>query len=163
MRIVGAVLVAFGAALLGRYWVFRLRTREENLAALLRLISRIQTELEYNSPPMDALLESLYSADKALDFLLDCRENMETGVSFPEAWERAVQTLAISGEDRKSLITFGAGLGTTDVAGQSRQCRLYREIFAKSHANAESERKKYAAYLPKLSLLLGLCCGILLL
>ncbi|MCL2023267.1 MAG: stage III sporulation protein AB [Oscillospiraceae bacterium] len=165
MRIMGAVLLAFGAGLLGRYWVSRLRAREEYLAGVLRLISRIQTELEYSSPPIDNLLESLYTAENTFEFLADCRASLRKNLPFPKAWEIAVRgkTSALSKKDRENLIAFGHGIGTTDIAGQSRQCGLYVRIFTAAHSDAVQERQKHAAYIPRLTFLLGICGGLLIL
>jgi len=166
MRIIGAALVALSAALFGRYWVSRLRAREEALGALVVLVSRLQTELEYAAPPVESLLETLCAAEgNAPPFLSGCRARMASGASFPEAWREAVGcgTPYLSKGDRTRLTAFGQALGTTDVAGQSRVCKLYTGLFAGAQSAAGREREKYAAYLPKLSLLLGLCGAVLLL
>ena len=167
MRIIGAVFVALSTALFGQYWVSRLRAREDELGALVVLVSRLQTELEYAAPPLESLLDTLCTQGNGepLPFLADCRARLTAETSFPDAWREAVErnTPGLNKNDRAKLLAFGQGLGTTDLAGQSRACKLYSELFSEAQSAATSEREKYGAYLPKLSLLLGLCGAILLL
>jgi stage III sporulation protein AB len=167
MRIFGSIFVALSAALFGRYWVSRLRAREDELGALVVLISRLKTELEYSAPPLESLLEALcLPGDRASPrFIADCRDRLAMGTVFPEAWREAVghTTPRLKEADRAKLLAFGRGLGTTDIPGQSRACSLYADMFAREQASAARECEKYSAYLPKLSLLLGLCGAVLLL
>ncbi|MDR1410286.1 MAG: hypothetical protein LBJ12_08550 [Oscillospiraceae bacterium] len=164
MNIIGATFVTVSAALLGRYWVSRLRAREDILGMLVIMISRLQTELEYAAPPLESLLETLCAASEQA-FLADCRTRLADGASFPEAWRAATEhgTPQLNKSDRAKLIAFGQGLGTTDLAGQSRACKLYSALFTEAQDSARREREKYGAYLPRLSLLLGLCAAVLLL
>ncbi|MDR3344262.1 MAG: stage III sporulation protein AB, partial [Oscillospiraceae bacterium] len=97
-------------------------------------------------------------------FLSDCRARLAAGASFPAAWREAALYAApsLSKGDRAKLTAFGEGLGTTDLAGQSRACKLYTALFARAQDSARNDREKYGAYVPKLSLLLGLCAAVLL-
>ncbi|MDR0884141.1 MAG: stage III sporulation protein AB [Oscillospiraceae bacterium] len=165
MNMVGALLLAAAGALLGRYWVGRLRAREDALSALCVLLSNLRTQFEYIAPPLDELLDSLAEGDAAPAFLADCRARMRTGTSFARAWQEAVQTQcpALHRADREKLMAYGQSLGTTDAAGQSRSCALYAALFTQSRDAARREREKHGAYVPTLTLLLGVCAAILVL
>jgi stage III sporulation protein AB len=131
------------------------------------MLNRMQTELEYSAPPLEGLLECLCATElgAASSLVRVCRERLAVCGDFPSAWREAVKRTAprLNAEDRASLLAFGQGLGTTDLNGQRRGLALYLRLFDEARTRARSEREKYGAYLPRLSLLLGLCGAVLLL
>ncbi len=88
---------------------------------------------------------STHQEFSALRYLRACALALAAGKAFPEAWRQAVtsdRADALNAGDIELLLSFGGGLGSTDLAGQLRLCAVHRRMFEE---RLESARSQYAS------------------
>ncbi|MDD5952888.1 MAG: stage III sporulation protein AB [Oscillospiraceae bacterium] len=144
------------AALLGfsESWKLKLRVRE--LEDLLRFFQAMEEEIRYTARPIRWILSQHQTE---LPFLAQCEERMQTGASFAESWQWAVEhTLIHSGltsEDRRYLLEFGTSFGILDQEGQLSSCQM--TICRLTHQLEQSRQQ--VAQKGRLYGSLGILCG----
>lgn len=111
-------------------------------------------------PPSEIVLELKDRPEFAsLTYLQECVRRMEGGASFPAAWRGAVEQERALGpmkrEDTELLLSFGSGLGTTDLPGQKKLCEVHRKMTQQQIAAA---RQQYASK-GRLATVLGTAAG----
>lgn len=144
----------------GRWAGLQCKKRVENLEKIKVLINFIETELRFCRTSVSDLIKSAEKqfACKELRFLSECADFGDN--SFPDSWRQAVSRYPPRGltrQDTELLSDFGARLGTTDVDGQVKICRLYTTLFDARLNSAEGDLvKKGTLYRG-----LGAACGLL--
>ncbi|OJU13740.1 MAG: hypothetical protein BGN88_01765 [Clostridiales bacterium 43-6] len=132
------------------------------LQAIVKLLCEFETLIAYRALNIYELFQ--YTAEnknyEKLKFLHCYIENYNPELPFPLAFEQALKQaepqMALKAEDRKQLSQFASVLGTTDVDGQIKNCRLYINLFEKSL----SEALKITAQKQKLYYSLGIIAGL---
>lgn len=124
--------------------------RVKKIEKILLLLSQIKTEIEFTAASVEEIFNSLSSSGSysSLPFVDICRKKMHSGEDFETAWSGALSrnenTYSLKKEDVSLLCSFGAALGTTDSAGQIRNCEMHEKLFRERLDSAEAEREKLA-------------------
>ena len=97
----------------------------------------------------------------------ECVRRWEAGAELPDAWAQGVDSLwrahrLPEGADAL-LMEFGAGLGTTDLAGQLSHIAVYRVLGEEKRAAARTDQAAKGKLYPVLGAALGLGLDLLLL
>lgn len=138
------------------------------LEALILLIEQIKTGIRYNSAQISRLVTSLSSREefRSLTFLSECKANLDNNIAFPKAWKQGVETAfktgSINEQDKDILLSFGQGLGKTDVEGQISNCDVYIELISNMLLKARQEKESKGKLYTTLGLLSGIGTAILL-
>lgn len=126
------------------------------------MFTAAENSISFLQSPSDEVIKRLSENGelKELKFLADCREKMQEGTAFPEAWRSSAgkkeNTKYLKDGDRAVLVSFGEMFGTTDAAGQISNCRIHSGLVGDRLSAARAERGKYAP----LACGMGAVCGI---
>ena len=154
VRLLGAILVAGGAAWTGLSAAEGLKRRVRALDALVDGLSLLEQELELDSPPLPELMERLIprSAGPARALFQGCRESLErlSWEPFSQGWRRLTETLpGLDGETRRTLEPLGDVLGRCDWNEQRRRvdavCRRVDELRVRAEERQRRQGKVYRA------------------
>ena len=126
------------------------------------MLTAAENSLSFLQSPSEKLIRDLSENEELseLRFLKICREKMQSGSDFQNAWSSSLNgknsVRFLKDGDRAVLISFGEMFGTTDIAGQLSNCRVHAQLINDRLAQARSVREKYAS----LSCGMGIICGI---
>ena len=163
MRLMGAVLVAFGAAWLGLTAAEELGRKVRRLEQLSIGLELLERELWERGSPLPQVLEelSLRTGEPASTLFAQCaaacgRLDREP---FPDAWRRLVTELeGLTPEGRAALLPLGEVLGRFEESGlRSALARAGAELTREAELAREDGEKRGRMYQ-----VLGLTCGGLL-
>ena len=145
------VITGFGA---GFYYSLRLKNRYEFLSSFKDFLSKLETNMRYNSSNIFTIVKS--SAPEIIRnvFISDNKSD------FQQFWKSSISSIpkcfALKKEDYNLFYEFGRMLGTTDIDGQLNHIKLYKELLNNNIDNSLKELKQKS----KLSKLLGLFAGL---
>ena len=147
VRLLGAVLVAGGAAWAGLSAAEGLKRRVRALDALVDGLSMLEQELELDSPPLPELMERLISrsAGPARALFQGCRESLDrlSREPFSQSWRRLTETLpGLDGEALRALEPLGDTLGRCDWQEQQRRVAAVRGRIETLRDRAEEEQRR---------------------
>lgn len=164
IRLLGAVLLAGGAALLGIAAAHRTKSRVYDLQMLTEGLQSILRELSYRLAPLPELLCSAkeQTDERVQLFFSLCAQGAEhlNGRSFQEIWEQAAEAsqMHLEREDWLCLQPLGSVLGRYD-------CENQRQALDASLSRLEErcrEAAEQSQTLGKLYRVLGLTAGAFL-
>ena len=139
-----------------RKLVERIRFWEEFIA-FLRFA---ESSIRYIALPVEQLLRRYREGSGSFLLIESCVQACEEGLAFPIAWGQAVKkaetAYALPPGDTAVLERFGAGLGVTDVEGQTSHCQMFFALAEELRQTAKEEKTRKG----KLSLLLGVSLGL---
>ncbi|HIR52987.1 MAG TPA: stage III sporulation protein AB [Candidatus Onthovicinus excrementipullorum] len=160
MKILGMILVMVCCMAAGRFYSGSLIRRIRALERTLLLIGQFEMHLEFSRAPAAEIVMALreHPEFSGLKYLRTCAEEIAAGVDFPGAWRTAVSGCAadaLNAGDAELLLSFGNGLGQTDLPGQEKLCAVHRRMIEE---RLESARQQYASK-GKLGTALGTAAG----
>lgn len=161
MKTLGIILVMGCCMAAGKTYSLLLLRRIRELERSALLIRQIELQLSFSQAPPAEIVLSLSGHPEltALRYLSDCAEKLRSGVPFPVAWREAVSqasgSSALNGEDIELLISFGSGLGTTDLSGQKKLCAMHAQLLEE---RLNAARRQYQSK-GKLGTVLGTSAG----
>ncbi len=133
----------------GGYLSKQIERRIKKLEKILLLFSHISSRIEFaaqNIGDIFCALEQEKSYD-ILPFVKGCSALLNVGESFDLAWEKSLNNLenisCLKKEDVGILLSFGCGLGKSDVSGQVSNCQVHKALI---EDKLESARKDFAMY-----------------
>lgn len=168
VRFFAVLSIAAAFAFGGKYLAFIAREKAEIIREILQMINVIETRLRFNATPVSQLLLLVEESGlKRLCFISECREGIENGCVFSEAWKKSISgcgyLCALLPDDMKQLIAMGADIGVTDIEGQLACCGYNRQVFEKSLHEKEEKSRQSAKLFPPLGILLGISAALFLL
>ena len=168
IRLLGAVLLAAGCALLGFRAAAELGGRTRGLGALLSGLEMMERELMFNAMPLPQLMEQLAgrTQEPARSLFRRCGQELEGPDREPlsEIWARAVDACPQLGEQgTQILLPVGQVLGRYEAAQQQQGLRRAQEELKDLLARAEEERGRMGRVYRALGLSGGAFLVILLL
>ena len=140
----------------------KLSLREQELERFLRFLSNARTEIRYASMPVEELVRR---HGEGLALWRPCMDALEAGEGFSRAWNDGVRVskgMGLTGKDRALLMSFGEGLGTTDLEGQMAHCDLYEGLIRCALEEAKGEKEKKGKLYQMLGVSAGLAAALLL-
>lgn len=168
LKIAAMLLICLGFVSGGRYLASQQFRKASVISDILLMLSVIETQLRYACLPVSDLLRILCSTDKlkGLGFIEKCRDKVNNGEPFPEAWKNAVESetelCGLLADCKNYLVQLGADIGATDIEGQLSCCKYYKQIFEKELEVREENVKKYSKVYPTLGLMLGISAVIII-
>ena len=154
VRLLGAILVAGGAAWTGLSAAEGLKRHVRTLETIRDGLALLEQELELDCPPLPELMERLIprSAGPARALFQGCQESLErlSWEPFPQGWRRLTETLpGLDGETRRTLEPLGDVLGRCDWNEQRRRvaaiCRRVDELRVRAEERQRRQGKVYRA------------------
>lgn len=146
----------------GIYLSARVRSRVRETEKFVRLLTSIQTQIEYAMTPTEDLLRKLSERAEFRDFSFIhlVNETFIDGKSLESAWNCALQKYAASSalqtQEKELISAFSEAFGATDKNGQSANCAFF---IAQLEARAE-ELRKSAQSQARLCCALGILSGV---
>lgn len=168
IKIAAIVLIAAGFAVGGCYAASFQSKKAKVIEDILLMISVTQTQLRYACLPVSDLLKILCENNRfvGLGFIEKCKESVESGEPFPQAWKNSVESeymlCRLLSNHCGYLIRLGSDIGATDIEGQLGCCEYYKQIFEKELVRREENAKKYSKLYPALGMMLGISAAILI-
>lgn len=163
MRGIGLLLLLVTAALCGNSAARGLELRVRRLRKLEFFCTAAASELEFLLPTVRELICSLAARAELAELgFLQAVSGMDG--DFPENWRQTVTAdKTLSAEERDILLTIGATLGSTELAGQLSALALCRTRFASLRETAEADLLRRGRLCRSMGLLTGIFLVILLL
>ena len=169
IKLIGALLLAGGAAFLGFSAAARLERRVNSLRAMLGALERLERELTFRLTPMPRLLEELSQRAQAPanSFFAYCFGSLERlgEQTLSQLWNEALETvpMALEEEDLQVLRELGGILGCYDGDGQREALALARAQLGQCQVTAAAERTRLGRVYGALGLTAGALLVIMLL
>lgn len=169
MKLLGALLLAGGAAFLGFSAAAQLERRVKSLRAMLGALEHLERELTFRLTPMPELLETLskQSPSPANAFFARCLAGLDTlgEHTLSDLWNNALEAapMDLGEEDRRVLRELGGVLGRYDGEGQREALALSRAQLGQCLTTATEERTRLGRVYGALGLTAGALLVILLL
>lgn len=125
------------------------------------MIRQIEIQVGFSQCPVAEIILALAGNQEfaALKYLEACAGRLRSGIPFPQAWREAVTQeagrSALNREDLELLLSFGRGLGTTDLSGQEKLCSMHEQMLEEQ---LNAARRQYQSR-GKLGTVLGAAAG----
>lgn len=168
IRLIGAVLVAAGGALLGFQAAAGLHRRVRTLDQLEAGLALLERDLELNLTPMPRLLErsAAHSEGMARELFQGCVRGLDhlDREDFSTLWRRLVEQQSVLGlEGQAILYPLGDTLGRYEVQRQLEALSAARRRLAELSARLEADSRRKGRVYQALGLSGGAFLVILLL
>lgn len=163
LKIIGACIIIFASASIGRAGAARMEKRFHALQYLQNAILSLEREINYAVTPLPQALLGASSVAGPLGILFELTAQKllaGRGINAQEAWTEAMEEteLPLNQSDHDMLIVFAAGLGLSDRKDQLKRLELIRLRLQA----AEEEAKREWQSMGKVWKNLGLASGIVL-
>ena len=164
IRLIGAVLLAAGAALLGISAARRTRSRAKDLQMVMEGLRAILRELSFRLAPLSELLNSAkeQTGERVQLFFSLCEQGAEhlNGRTFQTVWEQAAEAsqMCLEREDWQCLESLGHVLGRYDCENQCQALDTSLSRLEERYRDATEQSQR----LGKLYSVLGLTVTVLL-
>lgn len=168
IRLIGAVLLAGGASVLGFGAVRGLEKRVSVLDQLLAGLETVRRELEWRLPPLPELMKqaSECTRDQVSDFFRLCSVGAMqlNGRTFASVWQMGLESadIPLEDEDRAALERLGSVLGRYDGNCQCQTLDESLEGLKRLRAAARERRDRMGKVYGALGLTAGAFLVILL-
>ncbi len=142
----------------------RARKQVRETEKFVRLLTAIQTQIEYTLMPTDKLLKTLCESAEFCDFSFvhTVKSRFDTGESLEDAWNGALKTYtvhsALEGGEIDLISAFSSAFGNTDKKGQSANCAFFIEQLEEK----AKELRKTSQNTSRLYQALGVLSGVFL-
>ena len=169
LKLIGAVLLAGGAAALGFSAAAQLERRVRALRELVSAVEVMERELTFRLTPMPELLSALAerTREPVSRFFACCLDGMKELGEFPLSalWENALAEVPmdLGAEEREVLRALGGVLGRYDGEGQREALELTRVQLSQCLERAAEDRTRLGRVYGALGLTAGAFLVILLL
>lgn len=161
VKAAGIALIMFTSAFLGFKISGKIAVREKRLSILQLMTDRIYSLIEHTSLHTGEILSVIASESsfENLLFLKEAEKMMLSGMSFNDAWKKAVYDDYTIGESEKEILQLmGVSLGRSGRKGQLSMLKLHSESIKKLRdllaPELRNKRKLYSS--------LGVLTGIFL-
>ncbi|MCP3773336.1 stage III sporulation protein SpoIIIAB [Paenibacillus sp. MZ04-78.2] len=170
LKLLGAMLILLAGTLFGFYQASQLSRRPRQIAELIRMLQRLETEIVYGFTPLpDALRRAARADDSPVGALFAAAAEelgKPGGRSVQAVWElmvsRGWKTTSMKAAERDILLHLGSTLGLTDRDDQVKHLRLAVSSLQGEADIARDERERYERMWKSLGLLMGALVVILM-
>ncbi|KZE74243.1 stage III sporulation protein AB [Paenibacillus elgii] len=170
LKLLGAMLILLAGTLFGFYQASQLSRRPRQIADLIRMLQRLETEIVYGFTPLPDALRRAARADDSPAGALFAAAAEELGKpggrSVQAVWEHSVsrgwKTTSMKAAERDILLQLGSTLGLTDRDDQVKHLRLTVSSLQGEADIARDERERYERMWKSLGLLMGALVVILM-
>ena len=143
----------------------RIKKRVSSLEEMIVFIEGINSQIIFSRNNIETIINDLsYACEIKLKTI--CELSKSTDPDFFEKWRSSVEKFyredCLKSEDKKILISFGKGLGVTDLQGQSSNCRVHLSMLEKQLIKAQRDVEEKLKTNSALSLFAALAVIIIL-
>lgn len=153
MRLIGVLLLGISVIVSGFIITYRLILKSKQLKKIIVLINSAEQSISYKKEPVYMIIEG-FSKDNSYDFIFSGKCGSDVFFYKEVCFENRM--LVINDEERKTLFDFFCGLGKTDLSGQKKHCKIYKEFFESFLVKNDEENGKKIKLYPSLFVLLGM-------
>ena len=143
IRIIGAALVFTAFSVLGVSISSGMKAKEKRLYLCIKMTEDISDMIRWNALTVSDIARQLHMGKcyEKLGFTGILSNELEIGISFPSAWNKAISETDILDKDEKmKLYELGGVLGSRDVEGQLSSIGLIRGELQRMY---DEQREKY--------------------
>lgn len=163
LKLIGACIIIFASASIGRAGAARMEKRFQALQYLQNAILSLEREINYAATPLPQALINASSVAGPLGMIFEMTAEKllaGRGINAQEAWTEAMKEaeVPLKRSDNDILTSFAAGLGLSDSKDQLKRLELIRLRLQA----AEEEAKREWQSMGKVWKNLGLGSGIIL-
>ena len=149
MREISVIMISFSAALFACGISLKMKKRVLLLEKITLFIAAVKTRIGFTAENVSDVIFSLGKSESflSLGFPEYTFRLISQGESVQSAWKKGVEkslSKKLKNEDISLLVSFGDGLGTTDVSGQLLNCGMYIELFSQKTQQARKNCEKYS-------------------
>jgi len=135
LKLSGCLLIIVTSTMIGFKLSGKLKTRCDFLRAFLDFLCNLEANIRFNGDDIFSLIENSIN-----NCLLDVFKNENSSKEF---WQENLNKIpsfyGLKNEDYTLLKSFGAVLGTTDIAGQISHIQLYKNLIETQLLKAEKD------------------------
>lgn len=165
LKYAGLAIIIAITSFAGCYFSSALRTRLVNLKKINFLIDEIIILLRYKASTVYEITDCLASNERFADFYFLKKIYANSGISFQQNWNNAVESQPPSSlkvNELEILADIGKNLGTSDMEGQLSMLNLQRAELESLIASAEKEYENKAKLYRSLGVLAGAFISVML-
>ncbi|MCZ8520651.1 MULTISPECIES: stage III sporulation protein SpoIIIAB [Paenibacillus] len=170
LKLLGAALVLLAGTLFGFHQASQLARRPKQIADLIRLLQRLESEILYGFTPLPEALRRTGGTCAAPvgTLFLEAAGELErsTGQSAAGIWHKAVtrswRATSMKASEREVLLQLGHTLGLTDREDQVKHLRLAVSQLQGESDTARDEQQRYERMWKSLGVLMGALAVILM-
>ncbi|NLL70133.1 MAG: hypothetical protein GX238_03260 [Epulopiscium sp.] len=171
LKVVGILLIILASTLIGTYFVKRHLYYLEDLQALLKGLTMLESEIHYAKSPLPIALEQIgirLETNVRLFFIETAQElQKKSGKSIFIIWKETIEKnmpyTYLTKEEQKLLDSFGKTLGYLDREMQIKNIALIKSSLNEQIQQAFSYKNQQATLYQRLGILGGLLLIIILL
>ena len=168
MKFLGITLVFLVSAMIGLYLSDRLKKRTKELETCLIFIDKLKTSLRYRVMSTNDLIRSSAETEtlSCLSCIATASDLLKSGMSFPLAWKKAVESFSKDStmikEDLEILASLAEIVGTRDLEGQINALEMIESQFRHQLDQARLAHEKKGKLFRSLGALTGIGLAIVL-
>lgn len=163
IKLIGAVLLIASSFSVGLSMSKSLYRRKSFIESFIVFIDSLATHIRYNSDDIFKLVSMCANSEELKSFEFFSKPHTEP---FDKLWSKSVLTIprayALTKEDIDLLLQFGSQLGKTDIDGQLKHIKLYKEFFKKQLENAEDAIVKKSRLYKTMGLFAGTAAALMM-
>ena len=154
-------MLVISSAAMGYLASHKLSKRVLFLEQFLRFISYVETEIRYSSSLVIEIIKS-YKPEKELGWVLEefCRVfaiNGDINTAWTAAFKNTYRTFGLSKIEAETVTSFVHNLGSNDIEGQMKHCRLNCDLITGYLKNAKDEKQNKSKLYFMIYASAGLC------
>lgn len=158
MKLIGVLMLIASTTLMGINKFLLLKRRVSYLEQINGFAEKIETQIRYLSAPIAEIIDNMSERNELPDMLgelLECSGNFADSVFAAD--EAVYQKYGLTKADKEHLRQFAGELGTSDIEGQTANCRLFKTQIEYELASVRRDFEKKS----KMYLTLGIISGIM--
>lgn len=163
VKLIGAVLLIASSFSVGVSMSKSLYRRKAFIKSFIVFIDSLETHIRYNTDDIFKLVSMCSDSEE-----LKCFEffNKQHAEPFDKLWSKSVLTIprayALTKSDMDLLLQFGSQLGKTDIDGQIKHIKLYKDFFKKQLDDAEDAIVKKSKLYKTMGLFAGTAAALMM-
>ncbi len=170
LKLLGAMLILLAGTLLGFFQASQLAKRPRQIADLIRMLQRLETEILYGFTPLPEALrctgQACATAVGALFVRMSAELGHTAGRPVQQLWGETLtagwRELSLGRGEKEIMQQLGATLGLTDRDDQVKHLRLAVNQLRGEEELAKDEQQRYERMWKSLGLLMGALVVILM-
>lgn len=162
-KLIGAALLAASTFSVGVSMSKSLYRRKAFIKSFIVFIDSLATHIRYNSDDIFSLVSMCADSEELKCFEFFNKHNNE---AFDKLWSKSILTIprayALKKYDIDLLLQFGSQLGKTDIDGQLKHIKLYKDFFKKQLDDAEDAIVKKSKLYKTMGLFAGTAAALIM-
>ncbi|MCH5296293.1 MAG: stage III sporulation protein AB [Ruminococcus sp.] len=163
VKLIGALLLIASSFSVGVSMSKSLYRRKAFIKSFIVFVDSLETHIRYNTDDIFKLVSMCSDSEE-----LKCFEffNKPHAEPFDKLWSKSVLTIprayALTKSDMDLLLQFGSQLGKTDIDGQIKHIKLYKDFFKKQLDDAEDAIVKKSKLYKTMGLFAGTAAALMM-